>query len=153
MALNLEKMLIRKKKLVLIFNFWKREELLLERLLKSMFVKKWRKVLLMKILWILILKNYIEIRIADSVPIKKALGYVALLKGIVYSEQNLEILDKELQEVATAKQVQEAIELIEKDGLESVIYNKLTAEQWANHFVELAKKALPDNEQEYLNYV
>jgi protein-tyrosine phosphatase len=36
------------------------------------------------------IKKYIEVRVADIVPIKKALGYTALLKGIVYSERNNE---------------------------------------------------------------
>ena len=39
------------------------------------------------------IKKYIKIRISDSVPIKKALYYVALTKGIVYSEQNLDLLE------------------------------------------------------------
>ena len=39
------------------------------------------------------IKKYIEIRVSDSVPIKKALYYVALIKGIVYSEQNLDLLE------------------------------------------------------------
>ena len=36
-------------------------------------------------------KKYIEVRVADSVPIGKALGYVALLKGLVYSSENLDL--------------------------------------------------------------
>ena len=35
------------------------------------------------------IKKYIEIRVADSVPLDRALGYVALIKGIVYSDKNL----------------------------------------------------------------
>jgi len=35
------------------------------------------------------LRNYVEIRCADSVPFPYALAYLALLKGIFYNEQNL----------------------------------------------------------------
>ncbi len=37
------------------------------------------------------IKKYIEVRVADSVPLDRALGYVALLKGIVYSDENLKM--------------------------------------------------------------
>ncbi|MCL2680263.1 MAG: glutamate-cysteine ligase family protein [Coriobacteriia bacterium] len=40
------------------------------------------------------LRNYVEIRCADSVPESYALAYVALLKGLFYDPQNLADLDK-----------------------------------------------------------
>ena len=84
------------------------------------------------------IKKYIEIRVADSVPIEKALRYAALIKGIVYSEDNLTTLETELVDIDEASKVQEAIEAIERDGNEAVIYHGLTAAQWASHLCELA---------------
>ena len=99
------------------------------------------------------IKKYIEVRIADSVPVKKALGYAALLKGIVYSERNMDILEKELSDVEGLDQIQDAIYKIEKDGRGAVIYRNKTAEEWIAHLVDLAAEILPDYERDYLDYL
>ena len=99
------------------------------------------------------IKKYIEVRIADSAPIGKALGYAALLKGLVYFERNLEALEKELAEVDGTKQTQEAILKIEKEGRKAGIYKGLTAEQWITRLIVLAGEELPEAEREYLQYV
>ncbi|MCR5451485.1 MAG: hypothetical protein K6F00_02525 [Lachnospiraceae bacterium] len=99
------------------------------------------------------IKKYIEIRTADSVPISKALGYVALLKGIVYSERNLSLLEEELSDIDTIDKIQEAVIKIEKDGNDAVIYHNMTALQWSKRIVELAGKSLPGHEREYLTHV
>lgn len=99
------------------------------------------------------IKKYIEIRVADSVPIKKALGYAALLKGIVYSDSNLELLDKELSDIDSADKIQNAVVKIEKDGKNAVIYHNKTAAQWSSHLVNTASACLCEHEKEYLAYV
>ena len=99
------------------------------------------------------LKNYIEIRVADAVPIPKALGYVALLKGIVYSDSALTLLDLELKDIVDAKGIQAAVESIEKDGFDAVIYNGRTAREWAEHLIGIASGNLDEEEKEYLNHV
>ena len=99
------------------------------------------------------IKKYIEIRVADSVPIKKALWYAALLKGIVYSEQNLDLLDKELKDIDTLSKIQDAVIKIEKYGHNALIYHNVTAAQWAARLVALANERLPEQEKEYLAYV
>ena len=99
------------------------------------------------------IKKYIEIRVADSVPLDRALGYVALLKGIVYSDENLSALEKELSGVDSAGKIQEAVEKIETNGYNAVIYDGRTASEWAEHLLELAITALTDNEKEYLESV
>lgn len=98
-------------------------------------------------------KNYIEIRVADSVPLKKALGYLSLIKGIVYSNNNLNILEKELTDVDKLQKIQDAVEAIETDGYNAVIYSKKTAAEWAVHLTELAEDGLEEKEKEYLKYV
>lgn len=99
------------------------------------------------------IKKYIEIRIADSVPICKALGYVALLKGIVYSDSALTLLENELSEIDSAKKIQDAVNSIKKTGYDTVIYNGKTVREWADHLIGIASGNLNDNESEYLNYV
>ena len=99
------------------------------------------------------IKKYIEIRVADSVPIDRAMGYAALLKGIVYSEHNLDALEKQLADVTEADAIQEAVHKIEKDGMQAVIYCDMTAAQWAARLIELARDGLADDEREYLCHV
>ncbi|MBO4603937.1 MAG: hypothetical protein J5657_01405 [Clostridiales bacterium] len=98
-------------------------------------------------------KKYIEVRVADAVPIDKALGYVALLKGLVYSEENLKTLDKVLAGITTIEEIQSAVEEIEKDGLEAVIYEGKTAGDWAGYLTDIAAKVLPAEDKRYLENV
>ena len=99
------------------------------------------------------IKKYIEVRIADSVPIKKALGYVALLKGLIYSEHNLTVLENELSYIDNLKIIQDAVLGIEVLGRDAVIYEGLSADEWANRLKSLALNVLDEKEKEYLNYV
>ena len=99
------------------------------------------------------IKKYIEIRVADSVPINKALGYVALLKGIVYSDQNLNLLEEELSDIDTIDKIQDAVIKIEKDGHDAVIYHNITAAQWAARLVQISSEAILEQERKYLAYV
>lgn len=98
-------------------------------------------------------KKYIEVRVADSVPIEKALGYVALLKGIIYSDQNLRLIENELREVKNISDIQEAVEAIEVSGFNAVIYNGMTAKDWADFLVEIAGNSLTPKDKEYLKNV
>ena len=99
------------------------------------------------------IKKYIEIRVADSVPIEKAMAYVALLKGIIYSKDNIEALEKELAGVDEIGIIEDAVLRIEREGLKARIYNNMTAAQWISHLAELAGNGLPPDEKEYLGYV
>lgn len=99
------------------------------------------------------IKKYIEVRVADSVPIDKALGYVALLKGIVYSEENLHALENELSFITDLNQIQDAVEKIEVDGLDAVIYEDKTAAEWTGYLIDLAGQALTSKDKEYLENV
>ena len=98
-------------------------------------------------------KNYIEIRIADAVPLDKALGYVALIKGIIYSDSAVTLLSKELEYIKDAAGIQEAVERIERDGFDAVVYNGKTAREWADHLTGVASGHLDEEEKEYLNHV
>lgn len=98
-------------------------------------------------------KKYIEIRVADSVPIEKALGYTALIKGLIYNAQTLDYLDRELGEIKTIPEINKAVEEIEKDGFNALIYNGRTAAEWASQLKVLAGKNLFEDEGKYLEYV
>lgn len=99
------------------------------------------------------IKKYIEVRVADSVSIEKALGYVALLKGMVYSEESLSKLEKELSSVDSLEKIQEAVEEIERYGYDAVIYDGRTASDWINQVLNVAAGSLSKTDREYLKNV
>ena len=99
------------------------------------------------------IKKYIEIRVADSVPLDKGLGYVALIKGIVYSEKNLGLLNEILSDIKDIETIQNAVEAIEKDGYDAVVYGGRTAGEMAEQLYSLAEKALGKEDREYLQGV
>lgn len=98
-------------------------------------------------------KKYIEIRVADSVPILKALGYVALIKGLIYSEENLKKLEEALASVEDIDSIQKAVEAIEIDGFNAKIYDGKTAGEWADYLIDIAGNSLGDSDKEYLKGV
>ena len=98
-------------------------------------------------------KKYIEIRVVDSLPLDRAMEYAALIKGIVYSDKNLNTLREELSDVNTIDDIQQAILRIEEDGLDAVIYNNKTAREWATLLTDLARESLNGDERNYLRNV
>ena len=99
------------------------------------------------------IKKYIEVRVADSVPIDRALAYVALLKGIVYSDDNLAELEAMLSHVDSIEAIQQAVEEIEKYGYAAVIYDGRTTYEWSEDILNLAAAALSKKDKEYLKNV
>ena len=99
------------------------------------------------------IKNYIEIRVADSVPIERALGYSALIKGLMYSEESLDRLDEILESVTTIDEIQNAVEAIEYDGFDALIYDDKSAREWADILINIAEETLDENDKEYLHNV
>ena len=98
-------------------------------------------------------KKYIEIRVADSAPILKALGYVALIKGLIYSEENIKKLEEALASVEDIDSIQKAVEAIETDGFDAKIYDGKTAGEWADYLIDIAGNSLGDSDKEYLKGV
>jgi len=96
------------------------------------------------------LKNYVEIRMADSTDINLALSWAALIKGIFYEPDTLVTLCYALNlRVRSARDVAEAKEALRKEGYKAQVYEK-PADLWLNLLVELARNNLPDYEQRYL---
>ncbi len=96
------------------------------------------------------IKKYIEIRVADSVPWDRALSYVALIKGLIYSEENLSALESELAGITSIEQIEDAVDSIIVSGLDAKIYGDRTVREWYKHLLELAYNALPEQERKYL---
>ena len=98
-------------------------------------------------------KKYIEVRVADSVPIEKALGYAAILKGIIYNENALNSLDQRLKNIHTIEDINRVVEAIEREGFDAVIYENKTAAEWVEELIGMASEGLNEEEGKYLNYV
>ena len=98
-------------------------------------------------------KKYIEIRVADSVPLNRALSYVALIKGLIYSEENLSELETALSAITSIEQIEDAVDRIIVDGFDAKIYDDQPTSEWYKYLVELAGQALSEKEREYLNNV
>lgn len=96
------------------------------------------------------IKRYIEIRVADAVPIDKALAYAALIKGLMYNDDSIRELDQRLKRVTQIDQINDATQEIEKYGFDAVIYDNKTAQEWSNEIVDIAAKVVDDNERRYL---
>lgn len=71
------------------------------------------------------LKNYIEIRFADSMPFPYVLGYLAFIKGIFYNERNLD--DILTQCTPDESRILSAKESLIKDGFNGTAYDQNAA--------------------------
>jgi glutamate--cysteine ligase len=94
------------------------------------------------------LKNCIEIRMADSMPIEGALAYTALIKGIFYNSANLEALYKQTYDI-TGRDASEAKAALKKDGVKGQVYGR-PASDWVAGLLETAKNGLSAAELPYL---
>lgn len=72
------------------------------------------------------LKNFIEIRLADSMPEKEMLSYLVLIKGLFENREGLKQLLESCGELSE-KAVKEAKEALMKNGAKAVIYEKPAA--------------------------
>ncbi len=96
------------------------------------------------------LKNYVEIRMADSLPLDYALAYAALIKGVFYSEEAFEQLSDELiAHPLNEKNVVAAKQALMQTGYEAKVYDK-PAKLWLDELMELAYHGLSKDEQPYL---
>lgn len=96
------------------------------------------------------LKNYIEVRGADSLPLPLALSYVALMKGLLYNPDVLSkcrmlIHDYQIDAAAMIK----ADEQIMQKGWNSRLFG-IPVSNFASEMFATAKKSLPLEEQDYL---
>ena len=94
------------------------------------------------------IKQYVEIRMADSLPIHEALSYVAFIKGLLYNKPNLETLHKLTTGIKNTDVAEAKTRLI-KNGNNSIIYGK-PCSQWISELFELAENGTIDSEKCFL---
>lgn len=108
------------------------------------------------------LKRFVEIRPADSLPQEYLEGYVALIKGLFYSEKSLARIEQELGVVKnesgkdewplSEQDIEDAIETIRKQGYDATFYQKnpKTLRAWEELLFSLAREALSEDERSFL---
>ena len=94
------------------------------------------------------LKNFVEIRPADAMPIEYCLGYAALIGGLFYDDGNLGELDSRLASV-DEEQVRQAKGALMQYGYGAEVYG-MPAAAWADLLVEMASRVLDEGERGYL---
>lgn len=101
------------------------------------------------------LKNFVEIRPADSLPAPLMAGYAALVKGIFYSQRSLQAIEEAFGVVEgvwplTDGSANQALKSIQEDGAEAVIHGKTLAE-WQELIFEIADGALDKEDAGHLH--
>lgn len=95
------------------------------------------------------LKHYVEIRMADSLPIEYALGYAALIKGVFYSDDSLSAIESMLPQM-DAGSVSKAKANLMRNGYMADVYGRL-AYEWLDEMIALAWRGLDVTDRHFLN--
>lgn len=97
------------------------------------------------------LKQFIELRFADSVPFHFILAYCALIKGLIYSEEGLEYAKKQISDNNISEEciIQAEDELMDR-GWEACIYGH-PVKKIAKNILDLARRNLLEEEHRYLS--
>lgn len=93
-------------------------------------------------------KGFIEIRQMDSVPYDLSLSAVALIKGIFYNKENLDLAYEEIKDI-TIEDVEQAKYNIIESGLDSKLKGKSILE-FGTWLIDLAKTGLEEDEVKYI---
>ena len=101
------------------------------------------------------LKNFVEIRPADSLPAPLMAGYAALVKGIFYSQRSLQAIEEAFGVAEgvwplTDDSANQALKSIQEDGAEAVICGK-TLVEWQELIFEIADGALDEEDAAHLH--
>lgn len=94
------------------------------------------------------LKTYIEIRPADAMPLPYAAAFVALVKGLFYSDANLDAMDQAFAAVRHLD-VEAAKWKVVFDGFDARVYRK-PAYEWVDWMFDLVHAGLDGEEASYL---
>jgi glutamate--cysteine ligase len=97
-------------------------------------------------------KTYIEIRMADSLPLAYALAFAALIKGLFYVEENLRYLEQRLEQHGrlSAAAVAEAKLALREEGYGATVYGREAA-AWLDDLITRARSGLDTAEAPYLD--
>lgn len=94
------------------------------------------------------LKTYIEIRPADALPIPYVIAYAALIKGLFYTQENLDDLYARAMDIC-ARDIHEAKNALMKDGFKAQVYGEPVAEI-ADRLIAMAESAIDDTDRSHL---
>ncbi|NLY46993.1 MAG: glutamate--cysteine ligase [Tissierella sp.] len=94
-------------------------------------------------------KKYVEIRMMDSVPYNLNFSVIALLKGLIYNDDNLDNLYEYTKEI-TIEDIDKAKEEMMSKGLKAELKGKSLLDI-GKYMVELSKGALSEDEVHYIN--
>ena len=94
------------------------------------------------------LKNFVEIRPADAMPIEYCLAYAVLIRSVFYNDCNLDVLDSLLANV-DEEQVRQAKDELMRVGYGAQVYGR-PVEFWADLLLVLASGTLEPGEFIYL---
>lgn len=92
------------------------------------------------------LKKYVEYRVADSMPIEKALGYAALVSRLMYDKETLDKLAELFSDVVDEKQIYEAEKSIIEHGYQADVYGRNVCE-WLGIIFEMALSEKSDKKE------
>ncbi len=96
------------------------------------------------------LKQYLEIRFADSAPLPFVLGYCALLKGLLYSGSGLEYAGEKIRSgKLTEQDILKGEDALMVRGWEAEVYG-VPAVRQAESLLALACEQLPQEERAFL---
>lgn len=100
------------------------------------------------------LKNFVEIRPADSLPASLVAGYAALIKGIFYSERSLDAVEKAFGAKGDVWPLDDesaniALAAIQEQGAKALISGKTLA-QWQEFLLATASEALDEADAAHL---
>ena len=94
------------------------------------------------------LKQYLEIRPADAMPIEYCLAYVVLIRALFYSKRNLEVLESLLASVDEGH-IRQAKDILMERGYGAEVYGR-PFEFWVDLLMVLAEGSLAPGEWIYL---
>ncbi len=93
------------------------------------------------------IKKYLEVRVADSVPIDKAIAYAALIKGILYDDDCLEEAEELLSDIRCIDDINEIINNIECDGIKAVCMDGISVGKMCIKIAHISAKGLTEDER------
>lgn len=93
-------------------------------------------------------KNFLEIRPMDALPLKYSLGAAAMIKGLFYNEKNLNTL-KDLMKDASYERVIRGLDSGRDNGIQGYYMSDYFC-NWGLKFLNMASSGLDEEESKYL---
>ena len=98
------------------------------------------------------LKQYIEIRVADSVDMERMLGYATLIKSLLYDENRLEKIEQLLSPIKNIEDIESMENEIRQFGYDANINGNKVVEILVNMY-EIARENINSDEKQYLKNI